>query len=351
MALDAIDRHFSPAPAGPPRSVLVVTDAWHPQVNGVVRTIEQLTAELHSMGIETHLLTPSGLRTVPMPGYPEIGLAITSAAPIIQRVEAIRPDAIHIATEGPLGLIVRNYCVRKHIPFTTAYHTQFPEYLRARMPVPLKFGYGAVRWFHGPSRAVLVGTPHVERLLKGRGFGNVALWTKGVDTTLFSPARRQKLDYPGPIFLYVGRVAVEKNIEAFLKLDLPGTKLVVGSGPSLQSLKARYPQAVFLGARYGEELATLFASADVFVFPSRTDTFGLVLLEALASGTPVAAYPVTGPIDVICSEQIGALDEDLRSAALRAMNASREACRAYAMGYSWQSSSAQFLAAQVRIAW
>ena len=351
MALDALDRQWSPDPAGTLRSVLVVTDAWHPQVNGVVRTIEQLAAELHRLGIETQLLTPSGLRTVPLPGYPEIGLALTAAAPIVQRVEALRPDAIHIATEGPLGLIVRNYCVRKRIPFTSAYHTQFPEYLRARMPVPLKFGYGAVRWFHGPSRAVLVGTPHVERLLRDRGFDNVALWTKGVDTGLFAPSRRRALDYAGPIFLYVGRVAVEKNIEAFLKLDLPGTKLVVGSGPSLSSLQLRYPQAVFLGARHGEELAAFFASADVFVFPSRTDTFGLVLLEALASGTPVAAYPVTGPIDVVRSGQIGALDEDLRRAVLSAMSASREACRTYAMDYSWQNSSAQFLAAQVRIAW
>lgn len=352
MALESIDSVPTPMPAlMRPASVLIVTDAWHPQVNGVVRTIEQLATELGHLGIETHLLTPTGLRTVPMPGYPEIGLALTRARPIIRRVEALKPEAIHIATEGPLGLIVRNYCVRHGLPFTTAYHTQFPEYLRARMPVPLRVGYSAVRWFHGPSRAVLVGTPHVEHLLESRGFDNVSLWTKGVDTVLFSPTRRRALDYPGPVFLYVGRVAVEKNIEAFLKLDLPGTKLVVGGGPSLQHLRAHYRGAVFLGPKQGEELAELFASADVFVFPSRTDTFGLVLLEALASGTPVAAYPVTGPIDVIGTAAVGALDDDLQAAATRALRISREACRAHAMGYSWAISTAQFLAAQVKIAW
>jgi glycosyltransferase involved in cell wall biosynthesis len=230
------------------------------------------------------------------------------------------------------------------VPFSTAYHTQFPEYLRARLPVPLTWSYRFLRWFHAPARWCLVGTPHLKELLEARGFGNVAVWPKGVDTALFNPARRAPLQWPGPVFLYVGRIAVEKNIEAFLQLDLPGTKLVVGGGPGLKRLEAEYPAAVFLGPLEGEGLARIYAGADVFVFPSRTDTFGLVLLEALASGTPVAAYPVTGPIDVIGAEPVGVLDEDLRAAALRALQIPRDLCRAYAERFSWEASTDQFLA-------
>jgi glycosyltransferase involved in cell wall biosynthesis len=326
-----------------PRSVLIVTDAWYPQVNGVVRTVDKTAEQLRALGIVVHLITPEGFRTIPMPGYNEIGLSLTTSGPVIRRIEALAPDAIHVATEGPLGLIVRNYCQRHRLPFTTAYHTQFPEYLRARIPMPLKASYAIVKWFHKPATACLVGTPYLKAVLKERGFTNIEIWTKGVDTALFNPARREPLPYPGPVFLYVGRVAVEKNIEAFLRLDLPGTKLVVGDGPSLKAMRAAFPSVVFLGARHGEELAQLFASADVFVFPSRTDTFGLVLLEALASGTPVAAFPVTGPIDVIGSAPVGVLDADLRAAALRALEVPRAPCRTYAEGYSWAASAQQFL--------
>lgn len=336
--------------AATPRSVLIVTDAWYPQVNGVVRTLDKIAEELRRLGVAVHLISPADYHTVPMPGYGEIGLSLTTRGPVIRRIEALAPDAIHIATEGPLGWIVRGHCVRNAIPFSTAYHTQFPEYVRARLPLPLAATYPIVRHFHGPATACLVGTPYLKSLLEQRGFANVQLWTKGVDLDLFCPARRAPLPYGGPVFLYVGRVAVEKNVEAFLRLELPGTKLVVGGGPSLRRLQAAYPDVTFLGVRHGEELARLYASADVFVFPSRTDTFGLVLLEALASGTPVAAYPVTGPIDVIGRAPVGVLDDDLRSAALAALEIPRQPCRSYAEAFSWSASAAQFLAHQTAIA-
>lgn len=330
-----------------PKTVLIVTDAWHPQINGVVRSIERVGEEMSARGIKVKFLTPLQFKTLPMPGYGEIRLSRTRAKPVHEKIEAAGADAIHIATEGPLGLIARRYCVRNNIPFSTAYHTQFPEYLRARLPVPLRWSYRYMRWFHGPARFCLVGTPHLKKLLEGQGFTNVAIWSKGVDTALFSPGKRVTdatlFPHPRPVFLYVGRVAVEKNVEAFLKLDLPGSKLVVGGGPSHKRLQAAYPGAAFLGPKQGEELARLFASADVFVFPSRTDTFGLVLLEALSSGTPVAAYPVTGPIDVIGDAPVGVLDDDLRIAALKALEVSRAACREYALRFSWEASTDQFL--------
>ena len=327
-----------------PRKVLIVTDAWHPQVNGVVRSIERTAEQMTARGIEVAYITPNEFRTIPMPGYDEIALSVTLPKGVYRRIEEAAPDAIHIATEGPLGVIARRWCVRNAFPFSTAYHTQFPEYLRARLPVPLGTSYAFLRWFHRPAAACLVGTPYLMGLLQKRGFDNVRLWPKGVDTALFHPGKRGPLDHPAPIFLYVGRVAVEKNVEAFLSLDLPGTKLVVGGGPSLDQLRARYPAAVFLGPRLGEELARLYASADVFVFPSRTDTFGLVLLEALASGTPVAAYPVTGPIDVIGDAPVGVLDENLGKAALAALDIPRQACRDYAERFSWAASTDAFLA-------
>jgi glycosyltransferase involved in cell wall biosynthesis len=326
-----------------PKTVLIVTDAWYPQINGVVRSIERVGAEMAARGIHVDYLTPLEFRTFPMPGYDEIALSLTRGAPVYRRLDALRPDAIHIATEGPLGYIARTYCVKRRLPFSTAYHTQFPEYLKARLPIPLRWSYRYMRWFHAPATWCLVGTPYLQGLLQQRGFANTALWAKGVDTVLFSPEKRTDLPYPRPVFLYVGRVSVEKNIEAFLNLDLPGTKLVVGGGPSLEQLRARYPQVVFVGPKQGEELAAYFASADVFVFPSRTDTFGLVLLEALASGTPVAAFPVTGPIDVIGSAPVGVLDEDLRAAALRALDIPRAACRDHAARFSWEASTDQFL--------
>lgn len=330
----------------PPNTVLIVTDAWHPQVNGVVRSIERVGEEMAKRGIRVEYVTPLQFKTLPMPGYAEIRLSRTWAKPVHEKIEAVGADAIHIATEGPLGLIARRYCVRNGIPFSTAYHTQFPEYLRARLPVPLRWSYRYVRWFHARATHCLVGTPHLKKLLEGQGFTNVAIWSKGVDTELFNPDKRvngELFPYERPVFLYVGRVAVEKNIEAFLGLDLPGTKLIVGGGPSQKRLREEYREAVFLGPKHGEELARLFASADVFVFPSRTDTFGLVLLEALSSGTPVAAFPVTGPIDVIGDAPVGVLDEDLRAAAMKALDVSRAACRDYALHYSWAASTDQFL--------
>jgi glycosyltransferase involved in cell wall biosynthesis len=327
----------------PPRKVLTITDAWHPQVNGVIRSIERTGEELMRRGIEAVYVTPEGFRTFPMPTYEEIRLSLTTSGPVYKLIEAADADAIHIATEGPLGVIGRRWCVRNKVPFSTAYHTQFPEYLKARAPVPLAWTYAFMRWFHGPATACLVGTPYLLELLQKRGFTNARLWPKGVDTTLFNPDKADQINLPKPIFLYVGRVAVEKNIEAFLKLDLPGTKLVVGGGPSLDEYKQKYPNATFLGPKVGLELARLYASADAFVFPSRTDTFGLVLLEALASGTPVAAYPVTGPIDVIGDAPVGVLDEDLRKAALAALEIPREACRAYAQKFSWTASTDAFL--------
>jgi glycosyltransferase involved in cell wall biosynthesis len=326
-----------------PRRVLTVTDAWAPQVNGVVRSIERTGEELNRRGIETVYLTPAGRRTFAMPTYDEIRLSLVAPARIYREIEASGADAIHIATEGPLGVMARRWCLRQEAPFSTAYHTQFPEYVRARAPVPLGLSYAFMRWFHRPASACLVGTPYLKGLLERRGFTNIALWPKGVDTTLFHPAKRADLGLPGPVFLYVGRVAVEKNVEAFLRLKLAGTKLIVGGGPALEMLRAKYPDATFLGPRTGEELARLYAGADVFVFPSRTDTFGLVLLEALASGTPVAAFPVTGPIDVIGAAPVGVLDDDLQKAALAALDLSRAACRTYAEGFSWARSADAFL--------
>lgn len=332
-----------PQPKSQPKTVLIVTDAWHPQINGVVRSIELVAREMEKRGITVKLLTPNEFKTFPMPGYGEIRLSRTLMKPVYARIEAVGADAIHIATEGPLGIMARRWCRRNGFAFSTAYHTQFPEYLRARLPVPLRWSYRFLRWFHGAARYCLVGTPHLRLLLEQRGFTNAVIWQKGVDTTLFNPDKRGPLPYPGPVFLYVGRVAVEKNIEAFLRLELPGTRLVVGGGPSLEKLKLEYPDVVFVGARQGDELAGLFASADVFVFPSKTDTFGLVLLEALASGTPVAAFPVTGPIDVIGDAPVGVLDHDLKAAALRALDVPRDGCRAYAEQFSWAASTDQFL--------
>lgn len=322
----------------------LVTDAWLPQVNGVVRTLGHTIREIAAAGHEVTVISPADFRTVPCPTYPEIRLSLFPGRAVRRRLEAMAPDAVHIATEGPLGLAARNWCVRRNWPFTTAYHTQFPEYVRARIPVPLGVGYAAVRWFHGRASRTLVTTPSMLRRLEARGFRNLALWGRGVDTTLFRPRGKDFLDLPRPIWLYIGRVAVEKGVEDFLQLDLPGTKLVVGDGPAASTLRRRYPDAVYAGYRHGEDLAAHIAASDVFVFPSRTDTFGLVLLEAMACGVPVAAYPVTGPIDVVRQGVTGVLDDDLRSAALAALQLDPEACRAHALLHSWESATRQFLA-------
>jgi glycosyltransferase involved in cell wall biosynthesis len=321
----------------------LVTDAWLPQVNGVVRTLGHTIREVEAAGHEVVLIAPTAFRTVPCPTYPEIRLSLFPGRKVRRLLDAAAPDAVHIATEGPLGLAARNWCLRHDRPFTTAYHTQFPEYVRARMPIPLAVSYAAVRWFHGRATHTLVATPSMQRLLESRGFGNLAIWGRGVDTDVFQPRGKSFLDLPRPIWLYFGRVSVEKGIEDFLNLELPGTKLVVGDGPAAESLKQRFPLAVFAGYRHGVELASYVAASDVFVFPSRTDTFGLVLLEAMACGVPVAAYPVTGPIDVVVPGVTGMLSEDLRSAALAALQLDPAACRAHAMNHSWQASTRQFL--------
>jgi len=322
--------------------ILIVTDAWAPQVNGVVRTLKSTRRELEAMGHQVELVTPQEFRTLPCPTYPDIRLSLFPRAGLERRIAQFDPDALHIATEGPLGLAARAYAVRNGMPFTTAYHTRFPEYVRARFGVPLAWTYAFLRWFHRPSRAVMAPTPVVVNDLRSWGMRNVVLWTRGVDLDVFQFRRATRLASDPPIFLYVGRVAVEKNVEAFLELDLPGSKWVVGDGPALARIRAAHPQVNYLGVLDQEALALVYASADVFVFPSRTDTFGLVLLEAMACGLPVAAYPVTGPLDVIGDSGGGALDEDLRSACMRALHIDRSAARAAAERFSWRRATEQF---------
>ncbi len=324
--------------------VLVATDAWHPQINGVVRTLEALRRSLTERGVVAELLTPDGFPSVSVPTYPGLRCAIPKAREIARRISRTAPDAIHIATEGPIGLAVRHYCLRHGIPFTTSFTTRFAEYVSARFPVPLSWGYLALRRFHSAASATMVSTPSLKAELEARGFSNLRMWSRGVDTELFNPTRTMNLDLPRPIFMNVGRIAVEKNLDAFLSLDLPGSKVVIGHGPQEVELRARYPEATFLGAMSGERLAAHLAGADVFVFPSLTDTFGIAQLEALASGVPVAAFPVTGPQDVIGDAPVGALSNDLRRACLDALAISRDACRTHALGFSWSRSAGQFLA-------
>ena len=323
--------------------ILIVTDAWAPQVNGVVRTIEATNRELEKMGHEVVMLTPQLFRTIPCPTYPEIRLSLFPFKRVANIIRDEKPDAMHIATEGSLGIAARAYAKKNNLPFTTAYHTRFPEYVRARFGVPLSWTYRFLRWFHDPAQAMLAPTNVVVRDLEQYGFTNVQMWTRGVDTEHFHPRPDHVLNTAEPIFLYVGRVAVEKNIEAFLKLDLPGSKWVVGEVPALDKLKQHFPEAHYLGVLDAERLAQVYSSADVFVFPSLTDTFGLVLLEALACGTPVAAYPVTGPIDVIGDSPAGALDEDLRMACLRALKIDRAVARAHAERFSWRACTEEFV--------
>lgn len=327
-----------------PLKIALVTDAWLPQVNGVVRTWGRVIAECEAMGHAFQVTAPRDFRTVPLPTYPEIRIAVNPLGGVRRAIESFNPDAIHIATEGPLGLAARNVCVGRGWPFTTSYHTKFPEYVSARLPVPVEWGYRAMRWFHRPATAVLVATRSIRRELEGRGFRNIVDWTRGVDTGLFRPEGPKAVELPRPVFLNVGRVAVEKNLRAFLDLELPGSKLVVGDGPALADLRRDYPDVHFAGAKVGEELAAYFRSADVFVFPSLTDTFGLVLLEALAAGLPVAAFPVPGPIDVIGRDGPGVLGSDLRAATLAALSIDRERCRSHAMRYSWRACAEIFLA-------
>jgi glycosyltransferase involved in cell wall biosynthesis len=322
--------------------ILVATDAWHPQVNGVVRTLIMTADAAKALGAEVSFLTPDSFRTFAMPSYRDLRLALPRPAKVARLIAEAAPDTIHIATEGPIGLAVRRYCRKHGLPFTTSFHTRFPDYVSARAPVPESWVWATLRWFHGASRAVMAATPALASELRARGFRNVVLWPRGVDTALFHP-REVDLCLPKPVFLCVGRVAVEKNLEAFLDLDLPGTKVIVGDGPARTALEASYPDAVFLGALQGEALAGVYASADVFVFPSRTDTFGLVLLEALASGLPVAAFPVPGPRDVIGAAPVAALSEDLRAACFSVLEISPRACIEFAARHTWEASACAFI--------
>jgi glycosyltransferase involved in cell wall biosynthesis len=325
--------------------IIIVTDAWAPQVNGVVRTLSTVADELRAMGHVVAVIGPDQFRTVPCPTYPDIALSLLPRRRLVRLIETFEPDALHIATEGPLGIAARNWARRRGIAFTTAFHTRFAEYINARTHIPTRPIYAWMRRFHSAGKGIMVATESLGTELVRRGFRNIRPWSRGVDLDLFKPEPREDWGLPRPVFLYVGRVAVEKNIEAFLDLDLPGSKVVVGGGPQLEPLRRWYPGAAFVGPRYGEALARSYAGADVFVFPSLTDTFGLVILEALACGTSVAAYPVTGPMDVMAnaSGTIGAMNVDLRTAALEALEADRAACRAHAERYSWRACAEIFL--------
>lgn len=323
--------------------VLIATDAWRPQINGVVRTLESLAPEIEKLESRVTFITPDGFRTIPIPTYPGLRCALPRRSEIRRRMEAAQPDAIHIATEGPIGLWVRRYCLARGLPFTTSFTTRFAEYVSARLPLPTSWGYALLKQFHAPAAATMVSTESLRDELAERGFRRLRHWSRGVDTSLFRPDRVAAIDLPRPIFMAVGRIAVEKNLTAFLDLDLPGTKVVIGHGPQEDELRRRYPNAAFLGSMSGETLASHMAAADVFVFPSLTDTFGIVQLEALAAGVPVAAFPVTGPRDVIGNAPVGVLDSDLRQACLKALSLSRPACRGHALKFSWANSARQFL--------
>jgi glycosyltransferase involved in cell wall biosynthesis len=330
--------------------ILLATDAWEPQVNGVVRTLTRVVAELREIGDEVEVISPDQFQTVPMPTYPEIKLAMGAYEKVQQRFKAFEPEAIHIATEGPIGLAARRICLEWKLPFTTSYHTRFPEYISARLPLPLAAGYAYMKWFHKPSGRLMVATPTMREELERHGFHNISQWSRGVDTDVFHPRREGEPDaFEGlarPIFLNVGRVAVEKNIEAFVSLDLPGTKVVVGDGPQREELGAKYPEVVFLGAKFGDELAACYACADVFVFPSLTDTFGLVILEAWGAGTPVAAFSAPGPIDIIPGTGAGIIapgqTEGLKEACLEALTLDRAKVRAVAQQFSWRACAEDF---------
>jgi glycosyltransferase involved in cell wall biosynthesis len=322
--------------------ITIVTDAWSPQTNGVVSTLRQTTASLEKFGHELLHVTPNLFRSVPCPTYPEIRLSLFPYRGLATLISGFRPDAIHIATEGPLGMAARRYCKRHRLNFTTSYHTQFPQYLRSRFPIPTSLSYRGLRWFHGAATHCMVSTQTVRNQLAEQGFRNLVSWQRGVDTELFKPRDKDFLQLPRPIAAYVGRVAIEKNIDAFLRMPWQGTRIVIGDGPELPRLKAQYPGAHYMGFRFGEDLARHLAAADVFVFPSLTDTFGLVNLEAMACGVPVAAFPVAGPIDVVDDGVTGALDDDLARAAIRALTIDPQKCRDRALRSGWDSCSREF---------
>jgi glycosyltransferase involved in cell wall biosynthesis len=321
---------------------MIVTDAWFPQTNGVVRTLAHTAAWLGRFGHEVRTVTPRDFKSVPCPTYPEIRLSLLPGRQVAHAIASFAPQALHIATEGPLGLAARRYCLKHGLRFTTSYHTQFPQYLRARFPIPIGWSYRALRWFHGGGTRCMVSTPTMRRELEARGFNNIVTWRRGVDTEIFKPRPKDFLDLERPIAAFVGRVAIEKNIEAFLKMPWKGSKIVIGDGPERARFEAQYPDVVYTGYKFEEDLARHLAAADIMVFPSRTDTFGLVNLEAMACGVPVAAYPVTGPIDVVTDGVTGALDEDLHRAALRALELDPNACREHALKFGWDANTREF---------
>jgi len=332
-----------------PLRIALVTDAWAPQVNGVVRTLSSVTQVLRGWGHEITIISPDQYASVPCPSYPEIRLALTRPGAVGSRLTALAPDAVHIATEGPLGVAARRHCIWHRMPFTTAYHTQFPDYVAERIGLPASLFWPYIRWFHKPSAGIMVSTESVREQLRGQGLTQVRHWSRGVDLANFTPYATPPVLYgtlPRPIQLYVGRVAIEKNIEAFLRSNHPGSKVVVGDGPARAELEAKFPEAHFLGKQVGRELAGCYAGADVFVFPSKTDTFGLVMIEALACGTPVAGYPVTGPVDIL-TEETGAIDEDLDAAIAAALTRDSAACRQHGQTFTWEASAQQFLEALV----
>ena len=323
--------------------ILVATDAWHPQVNGVVRTLSTMSALAAERGYLFNFISPADFRTIPLPSYPEIPLALPSKKIIRDRIAAFKPDMIHIATEGSIGFSARSVCLEQGFPFTTSYTTKFPEYVAKRFYIPVSWSYAVLRRFHNRAERVMVATKSLEAELQGRGFRNLVRWGRGVDTRLFTPDNPADLDLPRPIFMNMGRVAIEKNLDAFLSLDLPGSKVVIGKGPDKAHLEKKYPDAHFLGEKVGKDLARHLAAADVFVFPSKTDTFGNTQQEALACGVPVAAFPVTGPLDLLEDSAVGVLDDDLQQACLAALKIDKTGCRAFALERTWDKSLDQFL--------
>jgi len=321
--------------------IIIVTDAWYPQVNGVVRTLDETSKQLKKLGHEVKLISPEGFLTIPCPTYPEIRLSLFPGAKVSSMIREFNPDCLHISTEGPLGLSARGYASRNGLAFTSAYHTRFPEYVHARTKLPLKLTYSFLRWFHSRSELVMVPTEEVKKDLIKYKIGNPKIWSRGVDLEIFKPKKGRRKNKK-PILLNVGRVAVEKNLEEFLKIDLPYEKWVVGDGPALKELKKKYPEVIFHGAKNKEELEYYYNKADVFVFPSKTDTFGLVLLEAMACGLPVAAFPVSGPLDVIGSSNAGCLNSSLKEACKKALLIPRKVPREYAKTFSWEATSKTF---------
>lgn len=324
--------------------IALVSDAWLPQTNGVVRTLRETRRCLEALGHRVRMVTPTSFRTFPCPTYPEIRLAAWPGPRVHRILDEFEPQAVHVATEGPIGLAGRRWCRARGQVFTTSFHTRFPEYVRLRAPIPVDWTWRMLRWFHDAAARTLVPTGTQQAELSSRGFHDPVVWGRGVDTGLFRPDLRINLPGPGPHLMYMGRVSVEKNIEAFLGLDYPGTRWVVGGGPALESFRRDWPEVNFLGPKHGIELATLLASADVFVFPSRTDTFGIVLLEAMSCGLPIAAYPVPGPADVVRDGETGVLDEDLATAVHGALKLDRNACRGQALEHSWERATEEFCA-------